>query len=56
MKTHDVSDMDYVISVTMPLEKGKALLKTAFLDDRDNIISGVYYVDISYLDTLSSHR
>jgi arylsulfatase len=39
------SGNDAVLSVKLSLKKGRAQLKTAFLDDQGGILSGIYYVD-----------
>jgi hypothetical protein len=42
-----VSDKDAVVSVTLRLQKGRTRLNTAFLNDKDEVISGIYYVDVT---------
>jgi arylsulfatase A-like enzyme len=43
----EVSDKDALISVTLPLKPGKTHLHTAFLDADGEVISGIYYVDVT---------
>jgi arylsulfatase len=43
----EVSQSDATISLALHLKKGKAQLKTAFLDQNDTVISGIYYVDVT---------
>jgi hypothetical protein len=33
--------------VTLKLKPGKTQLKTAFLDQKGEVISGIYYVDVT---------
>lgn len=34
-------------TLTVPLKPGKTQLKTAFLDQKGDVISGIYYVDVA---------
>jgi arylsulfatase A-like enzyme len=43
----EVSDADACIALTVPLKTGKTQLKTAFLDRKGEVISGIYYVDVT---------
>ena len=43
-----VTAADTCISLTLPLKAGKTQLKTAFLDQKGDVLSGIYYVDVSY--------
>ena len=43
----DVSSADRCITLTLPLKPGKAMLRTAFLDQKGEVISGIYYVDVA---------
>jgi arylsulfatase A-like enzyme len=44
-----ISGNDAVLSVKLSLKKGKTQLKTAFLDERGEVLSGIYYVDVTLL-------
>jgi arylsulfatase len=47
----DVSSTDTCIRVTLKLKPGKTQLKTAFLDQKGEVISGIYYVDVTFMPT-----
>ena len=55
-ETREVLSGDSVVSITIPLTRGRTLLKTAFLDGADKVISGVYYVDASIIGIPSNEK
>lgn len=43
----EVTDEDSLISLKLHLKKGKTQLKTAFLDNKGEVLCGIYYVDLT---------